>query len=402
MKLKIAVAVHGRFHGFDRAKSLLKRGHDVTVFTNYPKWAAARFGLPPSNVRSFWPHGVVCRVAEKLNHYGVFHYPEPFLHDSFSRWVNRELQREAWDVIHSWSGVTELIEHNRLRPTPLVAMMRGSAHIRTQARLLQEETIRTGVAQNGPSDWMIARETREYDQADCIVTLSTFAHASFLAEGVPAKKLECVPLGAALDVFRPPPEVIEARCQRILSGQPLRVLYVGTLSYRKGLHDLATMAENLAEGNFRLQLVGPLAKEARAQLESIKHLVDYVPKQPQAKLPDFYAQGDVFVFPTIEDGYAAVLAQASASGLPVLTTTNCGGPDLLQENQTGWVLPIRQPEAFIERLLWCDAHRPELAAMMRHAYTDFQPRRYDDVADDFEAVCRRRIAARTNAPSGGR
>lgn len=36
--MKIALVVHGRFHAFDFAREL-SRNHDVTIFTNYPKWA---------------------------------------------------------------------------------------------------------------------------------------------------------------------------------------------------------------------------------------------------------------------------------------------------------------------------------------------------------------------------
>jgi hypothetical protein len=50
-------------------------------------------------------------------------------------------------------------------------------------------------------------------------------------------------------------------------------------------------------------------------------------------------------------------------------------------------LPIRSPEAFVERLRWCDTHRVELAKMVRHLYDDFRPRTWADVARDFESLC---------------
>jgi glycosyltransferase involved in cell wall biosynthesis len=93
------------------------------------------------------------------------------------------------------------------------------------------------------------------------------------------------------------------------------------------------------------------------------------------------------VFPTIEDGYAQVLAQAAASGLPILTTTNCSGPDLVREGENGWVFPIRSPEAVIERLLWCGTHRAELAAMTRRVYDEFRPREWSETATEFEELC---------------
>jgi glycosyltransferase involved in cell wall biosynthesis len=102
----------------------------------------------------------------------------------------------------------------------------------------------------------------------------------------------------------------------------------------------------------------------------------------------------VFLFPTIEDGFAMVLAQAAAAGLPVVTTANCAGPDLLREGETGWIVPIRSPEALAERLRWCDGHRPELAMMVARIHEQFQPRDWSDVAADLEAVCQRGVLER--------
>ena len=65
--MKIAIVVQGRFHAFHLARALLDRGSDVTVLTNYPKWAAARFGLPGDRVRSYWPHGVLTRLVSRLD-----------------------------------------------------------------------------------------------------------------------------------------------------------------------------------------------------------------------------------------------------------------------------------------------------------------------------------------------
>src|SRR5206468_2646181 len=142
---------------------------------------------------------------------------------------------------------------------------------------------------------------------------------------------------------------------------------------------------SLGRGRFQFRLIGPVAPEVTKLLAELHPLAEFIPKQPQRELPNWYAWGDLFVFPTIEDGFAVVLAQANASALPILTTTNCSGPDLIREEQTGWVLPIRSPEAFIDRLRWCDIHREELATMVRNIYNNFQPRDWADVAKDFEA-----------------
>jgi hypothetical protein len=108
MKLKIAIVAHGRFHAFDLARALLRRGHDVTLFTDYPKWAVRRFDFPESRVRSYWLHGVISRAATKFYRNGVARY-EAWFHTLFGRWAATELEKEHWDVVHSWSGVSEEI-----------------------------------------------------------------------------------------------------------------------------------------------------------------------------------------------------------------------------------------------------------------------------------------------------
>ena len=385
--MQIAIAVHGRFHAFDLARELTARGHEVMVFTNYPKWAAKRLGLPPALTQSFWPHGIASRVAWWLHENLSIPYPEAALHRLFGRWAAARIAKQQWDVVHSFSGVSEEILQATGGRSGLRMIVRASAHIRTQARLMEEEQLRTRTRIDCPSPWIVAREEREYALAQRIYVLSSFSRDSFVAEGVTGEKLTMVPHGSRLDHFRPAPEIVEARCTRILSGRRLRVLFVGTLCFRKGMLDMASILRAPGSGRFQFRFVGPVPKESRPLIKSLQPLAEFVAKQPQNELPSSYGWGDLFVFPTIEDGFAVTLAQANAAGLPILTTTNCCGPDLIQEGRTGWVLPIRDPKAFAERLHWCDSHRDELAEMVRRIYYRFQPRTWADVAADFESVC---------------
>src|SRR5262249_14912396 len=105
--MKIALVVHGRFHAFDLAHALEQRGHTVKLFTNYPRWATRRFGIPDAMVRSFWPHGVLARTALALQQKVRMPFPEARLHRLFGRWAARVVHKESWEVIHCWSGVAE-------------------------------------------------------------------------------------------------------------------------------------------------------------------------------------------------------------------------------------------------------------------------------------------------------
>lgn len=386
-KLKIVIAVHGRFDAFDLARELLRRGHAVTLLTNYPKSIVARFGIASAHVRSLLPHGVAGRALEQLSQLGLSIDADAWLHTWFGRWAAAQIARESWDVVVCWSGIGEETFRALEGRATLKICRRGAAHIRTQARLLLEEEKRTGCPQQQPCSWIIAREEQEYALADVIQVVSTFAYRTFLAEGIPTKKLNINTLAVNTSHFRPSPDVIDQRCTRLLSGEPLRVLNVGTFSFQKGMWDMMEIIRQLGVEDFHFQFVGPVAPETNALVSQLKSFATFTPKQPQNKLPNYYAWGDIFVLPSIQDGFAIVLAQAAAAGLPVLTTDHSGGPDLIDEGKTGWVLPIRTPEAFVERLRWCHTHRSELVEMVRTSYQTNQTRDWSDMARDFEHLC---------------
>jgi glycosyltransferase involved in cell wall biosynthesis len=143
----------------------------------------------------------------------------------------------------------------------------------------------------------------------------------------------------------------------------------------------------LGTARFEYRFVGPVASEATKLATHLRSTATFVRKQPQSELPATYAWGDVFMLPTIEDGFPAVLAQAAAAGLPILTTPNGAGWDLVHDDQNGWVLPIRSPDRFVERLRWADAHRRELSEMVRASHAVVRVRDSADVAADFERLC---------------
>jgi glycosyltransferase involved in cell wall biosynthesis len=249
----------------------------------------------------------------------------------------------------------------------------------------------------------MAREEREYTLADAVVTLSTFSRKSFFERGHSPERVKLMVSAARVDTFRATPQVVAERARRIRAGEPLRVLNVGTFSYRKGVHDWAAVVRALPPDRFRFRFVGAVAPEATALARGLHGRMEFVERVTQAELPAQYAWGDVFLFPTIEDGFPAVMAQACAAGLPQLSTPNGAGEDLFREGENGWLRPIRRPDLLVEQLRWCDAHRSELAAMAERISGRFQQRDWSDAAGDFiriVAEVRHAAATATVSPVG--
>jgi UDP-glucose:(heptosyl)LPS alpha-1,3-glucosyltransferase len=60
---------------------------------------------------------------------------------------------------------------------------------------------------------------------------------------------------------------------------------------------------------------------------------------PQKNVARFYGAADAFVFPTVYEPFGNVILEALACGLPILTTPDCGGAELVREGENGFVLP---------------------------------------------------------------
>src|SRR6266436_8772566 len=105
--MKVAIAAHGRFVAFDYARELIRQGHDVTLFTNYPRSYVERWGIPRASSRTLLAHGVAARLAQRRTPLSEKPRTEAFLHQWFGRWVSRALASTAWDVVICLSSIGE-------------------------------------------------------------------------------------------------------------------------------------------------------------------------------------------------------------------------------------------------------------------------------------------------------
>jgi len=89
----------------------------------------------------------------------------------------------------------------------------------------------------------------------------------------------------------------------------------------------------------------------------------WLPYLPHAEILAEMLRHDVFVFPSLFEGLALVQGEAISQGLPVITTPNSGGTDILRPGIDSFVVPIRDPEAIAERLLQLHRDRALLQQM---------------------------------------
>jgi glycosyltransferase involved in cell wall biosynthesis len=136
----------------------------------------------------------------------------------------------------------------------------------------------------------------------------------------------------------------------------LKVLFVGTMTQRKGLADLFLAMKSLNRTDVELMVLGRPLVSLAFYRQSYPNFV-YRPPRPVAQIRDLMLSCDALVLPSIVEGRAMVQMEALSCGLPIVVTPNAGAEDLVEEGRTGFLVPIRAPETLAERLDWIADHR---------------------------------------------
>lgn len=222
------------------------------------------------------------------------------------------------------------------------------------------ETLRS--ARNNPMPRM-RRIFREpfFRLAARFLTYGTRASEYLTACGVPAARITTGTNVAQPEYFNERTEAIRAsgEAERFRAGFrtaaggafSCHLLFVGYLHAEKGLAEAIVMMRRLARADVALHVVGAGPDEAamRALAEStgLSSTIFFHGYRQSAELPLYYAAADVLVFPSTVEVYGLVMAEAVASGLPVLASNLAGGTvDLVDDGVNGLTVDPLDADAF--------------------------------------------------------
>jgi len=203
----------------------------------------------------------------------------------------------------------------------------------------------------------LAAENLEHRLATRVVASSSFTRRTLIEHGVDAAKILVNPYGVDLTRFSPGP-----RADR--GTRPLRFVFVGQVSARKGVPLLLDVWSRLAPPDSELWLIGYVAPRAQALVSGLRGVV-VKGLVSRIDLPGMLRECDVFVLPSYFEGFAQVMPEALASGLPVIATESSGAADLITDGEDGFVIPTGDRSALTERLQFFLHHPDRIAAMGR-------------------------------------
>jgi starch synthase len=229
---------------------------------------------------------------------------------------------------------------------------------RFSRELLEEESAlepewATTLRGNRDSIEKLSRKDEELALANHILVPSEFVRKTLLGAAGVTAPISVIPYGA--------PTPLERREPQSSTDGKLKVIFVGALSQRKGLSYLLKAMERCKE-NVTLTLIGRKVGECRA-LDRALHLHRWIPSLPHAEVLEEIRRHDVMVFPSLFEGFGLVLLEAMSQGVPVIATTHSAAPDFLSDGDDGFLVPIRDAEAIVEKLELLLRDRSQLAEM---------------------------------------
>jgi glycosyltransferase involved in cell wall biosynthesis len=132
--------------------------------------------------------------------------------------------------------------------------------------------------------------------------------------------------------------------------------YLGGPRQVKGLDVLLeAMPTILATHDVSLQIIGTgeRAEQYKAMCRelAIEERVSFLGFIEHSRLPPHFSSADLFVLPSRSESFGLVLAEAMASGLPVVSTRVGGIPEVVEEGATGLLVPPNDPPALAEAII---------------------------------------------------
>jgi glycosyltransferase involved in cell wall biosynthesis len=352
MRVSVASFISG-IHLFELARELDKLGALDSYYTAMPSFKVtgvtrARVATHPA---ALLPHFAL-QLARLQRFQSRINWATT---EAFDRWLSR--RQAPCDVFHVASSYgLRAMRCAKASHGSWTVCDRGSSHIRIQDQLLRDEMARSGVPAPPTDPRFIAKEEAEYEEADAIFVPSTFARQSFLDAGIEPHKVVAIPIGIRLEEFFPVPK----------RDDTFRVLCVAMISLRKGIGYLLEAMSRLRLPTSELVLRGTILPESRGILSPHAGQFKLQPPLPRSGMRDLYSQASVLVLPSIEDGFGQVIVQAMACGVPVIATTNTGGPDVITDGKDGFIVPIRDAGAIADRLEYL-YRNPDARAQMGQA-----------------------------------
>ena len=281
-------------------------------------------GLDPSNVQTVGLAEWAERIAARAGFRGVAQAVDRVGNRQFAKYLTRSIESDREFALWGFNGSSlgSFVQGRAAGRTLILDRTIGDFRVYNRS---MAEVAKTHEKWFIPSDRLvpaiqIQNDQREYELADTILVGCEYSAETVRLEGgvSVSPKVKVLPycFDEALFSNSPVP-------RQLANDEPLRFLFIGQISPRKGIHHLLEAFEKIPASAATLTLVGEL-RVPRTTFARFSDRITYVPTVSRAEIPAIMASHDVLTFPSYFEGSALSLVEALASGMGIIQTRAAG------------------------------------------------------------------------------
>ncbi len=271
------------------------------------------------------------------------------LNSWLDRWVKKQLQ-PGDHIISSYGYVNECFKWVR-KHGGKTFLDGGNSHPDNFWTIISEEHRRWGYHRPPFAEHHYRRSLEMLGHTDYVLSPSSYVTQSFVSRGFRPEQILKNVYPANLSLFKPDG-------QPRPKNRPLTLINTGSLSLRKGtpylLESFRLIQKKIPDARLLLtRVIQDDVKEVMSRFSDLP--IEWAPALPHAELAERLRSADIFVLPSLEDGWARTATEAMACGLPAVLSVNTGASDAVQPGISGEIVPIRDPKAIAEAVLkWAE------------------------------------------------
>lgn len=226
------------------------------------------------------------------------------------------------------------------------------------------------------SEAKLARKDEELQLADHIFVASSFTASTLKDYPGTLAPVSIVPYGF--------PDINPGKIYNTDPSKPLKLVFIGGLSQRKGIANVFEAAESFGS-NVELTIVGNKAGGDCPALDAALSRHKWIPSLPHAEVLKLMREQDILLFPSLFEGFGLVITEAMSQGTPVITTDRTAGPDLIEHDRNGWLVEAGSTRSLQELLEKIISDRKHIEEVGRAAIATAEKRPWHKYGEELSA-----------------
>ena len=245
-------------------------------------------------------------------------------------------------------------------------------------------SCKNGLKKEVPSFWnnkILKNQTESISLTNLFLAPSQFVKQGLKYNGVSEERIRIIPYGSNFAVSLSPQKPISR----------VHFIYVGQITYRKGVHHLLKVFSELPQAD--IKLIGSIPYNSKLYKKYIKfHNIFFVGHVSNDRIIDYLTKANVFVFPSLSEGFSLACLEALSQGLPIICTENSGINDVIINGKNGYVIKASDEDMLKKKVQHFLQHPeiiPDMSQCAIQTAKEFTWDNYRDKLGNYLLFCKR-------------